>query len=171
MSAPEPPSLVTVLATLHAFVTHAGAERAVLVLDQGNDTHAAVVDCPAHGEAEVSEGDESVVVRRPGETGGTPLPLPEVRSFPPLAIDAVHGEVTSPLGAFEHLGRAVRDLAAVFPGRSVLTVAWASTDPDTSLSLAARAGEEMVLILGEEQFELPAGWPGPGGGASGGTVR
>lgn len=171
MSSPEPPSLVTVLATLHAFVTRAGAERAVLVLDQGEEMPTAVVDCPAYGDAEVSEGDASVVVRHPDRTGGTSLPLPEVRSFRPFTVDSVNGEVTGPIGAFEHLGRAVRDLAAAFPARSVLTVAWESTDPAAPLSLAARRGEEMALALGEEQFELPAGWPGSAHGAGGGTVR
>lgn len=160
MSVSGAPSLATVLATLRAFVTQAGAEQAVLVLDQGEDVLPAVVLCPAQGEAEISEGEESVLVRDPEAASGTPLPLPEVRAFPPLSVDASRGQLTGPLGAFEHLGRAVRDLAGAFPGRSVLTVAWESTDPAAPVLLAARRGEEMVLALGEEQFELPAGWPG-----------
>jgi hypothetical protein len=41
----------------------------------------------------------------------------------------------------------------------VLNVAFATTDPDTLLQLAARAGDPMVLGLGDEQYEMDSHWP------------
>lgn len=153
-------TLGTVVATLRAFVERAGAESAVLVLDQGDDLAPAVVDCPAQGAVEISEGAEGIVLERPDALAGEPLAVPDVRSFSPFDVDVESGQVSGPLGALDHLGRAVRDLAALFPGRSAVTVTFASSDPAAPLSLAARRGEPMVLALGEEQFDPPAGWPG-----------
>ncbi len=53
----------------------------------------------------------------------------------------------------------MRELVDAFPGRSVLTVTFATTDPDTPLHLAARSGDPLVLGLGEEQYEMAPGWP------------
>jgi hypothetical protein len=72
----------------------------------------------------------------------------------------VRAEITSPLGGVEHQARAVLALAEAFAGRSVLSVAFATTDLETPLQIAARAGDPLVLSLGEEeQFEMAAGWP------------
>jgi len=90
----------------------------------------------------------------------TPLPLPAVRALPPFEVDALRAQITAPLGGVESLARAVRELAGVFPGRSVVTATFATSDPDVPLSLTARAGDPLVLALGEEAFEMPAGWPG-----------
>jgi hypothetical protein len=53
----------------------------------------------------------------------------------------------------------VRELADAFPGRSVLTVTFATSDPDTPLHVSARRGDPLVLGLGEEQFEMDPRWP------------
>ena len=97
--------------------------------------------------------------------GAEHLPLPHVHSFPPLEVDAARAEVTGPVGAVAHLAGAVRELAGSLPGRSVLTVEFETTDPQAPLTIAARAGEPVVLVLGEQQFEMPTGWPEstPGG--------
>jgi hypothetical protein len=95
----------------------------------------------------------------PPSDAAEPLPLPDVRALPPFEVDAVRAEITSPLGGVERHARAVRELAEAFPGRSVLAVTFATTDPETPLQLAARAGEPMVLALGEEQFQMGPAWP------------
>jgi hypothetical protein len=71
----------------------------------------------------------------------------------------VRGEIASPLGGVEHLARAVRALVDLFPGRSVLTVAFTTTDPETPLHIAARTDDPIVLAIGDQQFEMAAGWP------------
>jgi hypothetical protein len=53
----------------------------------------------------------------------------------------------------------VRELAELFPGRSVVSVVFATTDPEIPLQIAARGGDPIVLALGEEQYEMAAGWP------------
>lgn len=131
----------------------------MLLLDQGEGTPPLLIECPAGGPATLSEGEE-VVALDPARLAAAPLPLPDVRALPPFDVDALRAEIVAPLGGVEHLARAVRELAGAFPGRSVLTVAFATSDPETPLHLSARAGDPMVLSLGEEQYEMDAGWPG-----------
>ncbi len=65
----------------------------------------------------------------------------------------------------DHVGRVVRDSALALPGRSVLTVGFATTAEDVPVYLTARAGEPLVLSLGDDEYELPEGWPGEPGQA------
>jgi len=66
------------------------------------------------------------------------------------------------LGGLDSYGRAVRELASLFPGRSAVSVEWETSDPAAPLSLAARGDEPMLLALGEAQFDLPESFPAPG---------
>lgn len=150
--------IAQIVVTLRAFTRAAGAFATLLVLDQGDATPPLVVECPASGPVQLSEG-EDIVQLDPDLLAATPLPLPAVRALPPFDVDRARAEITAPLGGIEHHGRAVRELAALFPGRSVLTTTWETTDEETPLHLAARTGEPLVLVLGEEQFDLGAGWP------------
>jgi hypothetical protein len=150
--------IAEVAVTLRAFVRAAGAVVAVLVLDQGEQTAPLLVECPAEGAITLSEGERTVALDA-DRLAAVALPLPDVRALPPFEVDALRAEITAPLGGVEHHARAVRSLADAFPGRSVLTVTFATSDPDTPLQLAARSGDPMVLALGEEQFEMDPGWP------------
>jgi hypothetical protein len=151
--------IAEIVVTLRAFVRAAGAAGALLVYDQGEGTAPLLVECPAEGSATLSEGEETVALDA-DRLAAASLPLPDVRALPPFEVDALRAEITAPLGGVEHHARAVRALVDAFPGRSVLTVAFATSDPDTPLQLAARSGDPIVLALGEEQFEMEAGWPG-----------
>jgi hypothetical protein len=145
--------------TLRRFVHAAGALEATLLLDQGAEAPVLVVECPAVGPVLLAEG-EDVVQLDADRLAAAPLPLPEVKALPPFEVDAVRAEISSPLGGVEHHARAVRELAEAFPGRSVLSVEFATTDVATPLTIAARSGDPLVLALGEdEQFEMPAAWP------------
>lgn len=150
--------IAEVVVTLRAFTIASGALAAVLLLDQGEEAPPLLMDCPAVGPVGLSEGETTVEVDA-GRLAATPLPLPEVRVLPPFDVDGVRGEITSPLGGVEHQARAVGALVDAFPGRSVLTVTFATTDPDVPLHLAARSGEPMVLGLGDEQFAMGPDWP------------
>lgn len=145
--------------TLRRFVDAAGALEATLLLDQGAERPVLAVECPAVGPVLLAEGEE-VVQLDADRLVAEPLPLPAVKALPPFEVDAVRAEITSPLGGVEHHARAVRAVAELFPGRSVLSVAFATTDVETPLTIAARSGDPLVLALGEdEQFEMPPGWP------------
>lgn len=150
--------IAQIAVTLRAFVLAAGASEATLLFDQGAEAPPLAVACPASGPVVLGEG-EDVVQLDAGRLAAEPLPLPDVRALPPFDVDALQAEITAPLGGIEHQARAVRALAASFPGRSVLLVAFATTDPDTPLQLAARTGEPLLLVLGEEQFAMAPGWP------------
>jgi hypothetical protein len=150
--------IATIAVTLRAFTRATGADAAILLLDRGDARLPFVVECPAEGLATLAEGEHTVEVD-PERLAASPLPLPDVRAFGRFEVDAVRAELGSPLGAVEQLARGVRELASRFPGRSVLSATFATTDPDTPLHLAARTGDPLVLALGEEQFEMPAGWP------------
>lgn len=146
--------------TLRAFVSAAGALEATLLLDQGDGVPPLAVACPADGPALLGEGEDVVqldVVR----LSAAPLPLPAVRALPPFEVDALRAEIAAPLGGVEHQARAVRELAEAFPGRTVLLVTFATSDPEAPLTIAARPGEPLVLALGEQEFEMAAGWPQP----------
>jgi hypothetical protein len=145
--------------TLRAFTVASGALAALLVLDQGAEIPPLLIECPARGPAELSEGEEAVVQLDPAVLAAAPLPLPDVRPLPPFDVDALRAEITAPLGGIEHLARAVRELAEAFPGRSVLSAVFETSDAQTPLQLSARAGDPMLLGLGEEQFEMAPGWP------------
>jgi hypothetical protein len=150
--------IAEVVVTLRAFVEAAGAFAAVLLLDQGAETAPLVVECAADGAVLLSEGEDTVQLDAE-RLAAAPLPLPDVRALPPFEVDAVRAQITAPLGGVEHQARAVRALVEAFPGRSVLTVTFATTHPEVPLHLAARSGDPVVLGLGEEQFEMDAGWP------------
>jgi len=151
--------IARIAVTLRRYVHAAGALEATLLLDQGAELPVLVVECPAVGPVVLAEGEE-VVQLDADRLVAEPLPLPQVKTLPPFEVDAVRAEITSPLGGVEHHALGVRAVAALFPGRSVLSVTFATTDVETPLTIAARAGDPLVLALGEEeQYEMPLGWP------------
>jgi hypothetical protein len=153
--------IAQIVVTLRRFVRASGALEATLLLDQGAELPVLAVECPAVGAVLLAEGDDAVQLDA-DRLAAEPLlvPLPAVRALPPFEVDTVRAEITAPLGGVEHQARAVRELAEAFPGRSVLSVKFATTDVETPLTIAARAGDPLVLALGtEEQFEMPPGWP------------
>lgn len=161
--APDPDAarerIAELVSTLRAFVEAAGAEALILLLDQGKRAPPLLVECPSRGAVVLSEGDQTVQLES-ARLAAEPLWVPDVRPLPPFDVDALRAEITSPLGGVESLARAVRELSDRFPGRSVVTATFSTTDPDTPLHLAARRDDPMVLALGEEPFEMAPGWPG-----------
>lgn len=170
--APEPPPLedpeaidvVTsvgeldaVVVLLREFLHRSGAVRAVGAVD---GPQAALVDCAQLQPVVVTLGERVVHLAHAQPLDVAPAGLPDVRQLPAFEVDPAAGEVRSPLGGLEHYGRAVRDLAVALGGRSVALVTFRTTDPAVPLSLTARAGDPMVLLLGEEEYEMEPGWPG-----------
>jgi hypothetical protein len=150
--------IATVAVTLRAFTRATGAEAAILLLDRGDARQPFVVECPAEGLAVLAEGEHTVELD-PDRLAAEPLPLPALRPLGAVEVDALRAQLTSPLGAVEQLARGLRELAGRFPGRSVLSATFTTSDPATPLQLAARTGDPLVLALGEEQFEMAPGWP------------
>ncbi|MDQ3850704.1 MAG: hypothetical protein M3296_08850, partial [Actinomycetota bacterium] len=81
-------------------------------------------------------------------------PLPAMQRVAPLDADPDTGQVAGPLGGLEMLARAVRDVAGLVGGRSVVAAEYETTRPQVPLGLAGRAGEPVVVLLGDAEFAL-----------------
>ncbi len=114
----------------------------------------AVIRCERFGAIVVHEQDAEIELPHDAVSGVVAPQLPLMRQLPPFEVDAATGAVAGTLGGLEMLGRAVRDLAAMLPGASVVAADFETTDPACPLGLAARAGEPVVVLLGEHEFEL-----------------
>ena len=147
--------VLSAVATARAFTVAAEAQTTVLLLDRPG-REPTMVEVDEWLDAEITEDDEvtrvpsSAVVTQPAK------PLPEIRPTPSsaISIDLQTGELAAPLGAIAHLADAVLALATAFGGRAVASVEFATSDPETPITFAARAGERVVLAAGDEQFEL-----------------
>ena len=91
---------------------------------------------------------------------GVPLPeLPLMRRLPAFEADPLEGRVAGALGGLEMLGRAVRGIATLLPGASVVAADYETRDPDVPLGIAGRASEPLVVLLGEHEFTLDVDAP------------
>jgi hypothetical protein len=141
------------VATVRAFAERSGAERVVLLLDEGPATPT-LIELTAAGLEIVAEGQPA-----PEPPPAPSAPLPEIRRAPAsaLSIDPEHGELEAPIGTVVHLAEVVLALARAAGGRSVATVDFSTRDPELPLTIAAREGEPIVLAIGDRQFLLPEG--------------
>jgi len=147
------------IATVREFAVRSGAQRVVLLVDPGDGTPAAMLDCAPGGALELTEGDATVAIPEHTPVDAAPRALPELRPPPAtaIAIDPATGELEAPLGAIANLGRAVLGLAQAFGGRSVATADFATRDPAMPITIAAREGEPLLLAAGDRRFVLPEG--------------
>jgi hypothetical protein len=147
-------------AALRAFVAAGAAERAMLLLDREPDT-TVLIDVPAGAAVTLTEGaDERTLDEAALPDAGAELPA--VEPLAPPHVDTERAELVAPMGAIAGVAAAVRELAERYPGHSVLTVQWPTSDPQAPLAIAARRGEPLVIALGERQFPMPEGWPPAG---------
>jgi hypothetical protein len=145
-------------ATLRAFVDAGAAERAMLLLDREPDT-TVLIDVPAGAAVTLTEGEDERTLDEAALPNAGATALPPLEPLPPPEVDTERAEVVAPMGAIAGVAAAVRELARRYPGRSVLTVQWPTSDPEAPLAIAARPGEPLVIALGQLQFPMPEGWP------------
>lgn len=150
----DPQALAIALA--RELLHKSGALRVSVALDGAAP---AIVEC---------ERSRAIVVRVADGTrelphdaaGDVTLPeLPFMRQLPAFDVDVTDGKVAGALGGLEMLGGAVRELAALLPGRSVVAADYETTDPDVPLGIAGRAGEPLVILIGEQEFALDLDQP------------
>ena len=151
-------AIAQIAVTLRAFVRAAGALEATLLLDQGADVPPLVVECPAVGPVLLSEGEE-VVQLDADRLAARRCRCPQVRALPPFEVDAVRAEITVAARRRRAPG-ARRAGAGGRVSRSQRAVGRVRDDRRRhAAEIAARTGDPLVLALGEEQFEMGAGWP------------
>jgi hypothetical protein len=149
------------LASVVELAERAGAQRVVLLIDEGEFADATMIERSGDGSLELTEAGVTEGVAPPLLAQVVPVELPDVRPVPPsaLSVDEETGELAAPLGALAGLAGAVLALAAAFGGRSVATAEFATREPDQPFMLAARPGEPVVAQIGGETFAFPEGWP------------
>ena len=137
-------------ATLRSFVSRSGALEAAAVVEEG------IVRCDGAG-AVTLERDEEVGPEPLEWRGAEAVDLGfEPKRLPPFAVDDTSGEVSGPLGGLEHVALGVLAVARAVGG---VAMTWVPTTDDTTLALSAREGEGVVVVVGEEYFEMEEGWP------------
>lgn len=156
---PRPPAAATsdldrAIAIARALLHGAGALRVKVALDA---VPPAVIECERMRAIVVHDGAGAARELPHDAASDVELPpLPFMHQLPPFEIDAEAGRVAGALGGLEMLGRAVREMAALLPGSSVVAADFATDDPGTPLGIAGRAGEPLVVLLGEHEFALDA---------------
>ncbi len=149
------------LASVVELATRAGAQRVVLLIDEGELADATMIERAPDGTLELTQAGVTEPVAPAAIAQVVPAELPDIRPVPPsaLTVDADTGELAAPLGVLAALAGAVVALAAAFGGRSVATAEFATREPDQPFMLAARPGEPVVAQMGGETFAFPEGWP------------
>lgn len=151
MSAP----IDAVVATVQEFAARTGAERVVALLDVEPPV---MVERLEDGTLQVTAGETASPAAPDPTAAVAPLPLPELRALPASALsaDPETGELSAPLGGVQLLVDSVLALACALGGRSVATATFPTRDPATPLTVAARAGEPVVLDIAGRHFAFPA---------------
>ena len=144
-----------VVVMLREFLHRANAVQVQAVVDRG-DEPPALVTCGRLEPIEVVRGDEIVHLPHGVELEHEPpADLPSVPPLPPFEVDDEQGTITGPLGGVEAAARAVEALSTHLPGRSVAIAFYPTTSPELPLGIGARAGEPVVISIGDQQFNLP----------------
>lgn len=134
-----------------------GALRVSVALD---DTPPAIVECERLRAIVVHDGDGNLRELPHDAAVDAALPeLPFMRRLPAFEVDPAEGRVAGVLGGLEMLGRAVREIAALLPGASVVAAEYETSDPAVPLGLAGRADGALVVLIGEHEFELAVDQP------------
>lgn len=141
---------------LRELVHRANAIDVMALVDRGEDRPAAHISCGRMQPVEVTDDGRTVHLPHTAELAPAPPALPAVPPLPPIEFDLEEGTVGAPLGAIPALIEAVETVAASLGGRSVVLALFQTTNADAPFGIAARAGEPVVLTIGDEQFELPA---------------
>jgi hypothetical protein len=146
-----------VAATLRAYVRASGALAAAALVEAGT----VEVEADGTGSFEPA-GSPMTEPLEPGDAAPLALGI-DIEPVPPFAVDEQAGEVNAPIGALERAAEGVRALAAAFGGRSAAVVRFPVLDGETDFAMSAREGEGMVVVIGDDHYQMAEGWPGGSG--------
>jgi len=146
----------TACAALRSFVHHSGALRAQALVPASGapPTPAAVVSCVRLGPLEIAIGERTVELPHDAELEATPPDLGALRPMPPFEVSPERGEVAGMIGGMDLLGEAVMKVAEAIGPEAAVVVEMESTTPGLPLVVSARAGEPLLVTLGDETFDV-----------------
>jgi hypothetical protein len=148
--------LDAVVETLRDILHRSGALRVAVVVDLPDGAPAALVDVGRLAPVEVRIADRIMHLPHAIELDAEPLSgAIELRQLPPFDVEPETGQVTGTLGGLDMLADAMRELAALLGGRSVAIAVYQTTTPKIDLTVTARAGEPVLVTLGDQEWELP----------------
>lgn len=147
------PAIITACAALRSFVHLSGALRAQALVP-AQDGPPAVVSCVRLGPLEITIGERSVQIPHDTELEAAAPDLGALRPMPPFEVSPERGEVAGMIGGLGALGDAVMTVAAAIGPQTAVVVEMESTTPDVPLVVSARAGEPVLVTLGDESFDL-----------------
>lgn len=147
------PAITTACAALRSFVHLSGALRAQALVPAG-DGPPAVVSCVRLGPLEIAIGERSVQIPHDTELEAAAPDLGALRPMPPFEVSPERGEVAGMIGGMGLLGDAVMTIAQAIGPQAVVVVEMESATPDLPLVISARAGEPLLVTLGDESFDV-----------------
>jgi hypothetical protein len=81
-------------------------------------------------------------------------PTPELGPYPAFVLGP-EGEVTGMIGALDGLATALDRMATAIGSDAVIACELSTNDPERPLGVVARAGEPVVVLIGDDAYELP----------------
>lgn len=153
----EPQQLELAIGLARELLHGTGALRSTIALDAAVP---AIVECERRRAIVVHQDEGRRELAHDAGAPAAELPaLPPMRRLPPFEVDPADGRVAGTLGGLEMLARAVRGVAVLLPGASVVAADYETTEPGAPLGIAGRAGEPLVVLIGEHEFELDVDQP------------
>ena len=143
------------IATVRVFAEESGAERVAVVLDAGGG-QAVLLECLPGEALELTVGDDAFVIPRDATASVTPHPvvIPPAPPASSIEIDLDADRILAPVGVLPALADGVMSLARALGGRTIATADFPTREPGFPMTIAARAGEGVVVAVGDAQFEL-----------------
>ena len=140
------------IALARELLHRSGALRVTVMVER--DGPRAIVECARLGPVLVTQDGERRELPHDAAAGVELPDLPHVRQVPAFRVDPETGQVAGMLGGLEMLARAVRDVAGLVGGASVVAADFETDRADLPLGLAGRPGEPVVVLLGDEEYAL-----------------
>src|SRR3954451_21515519 len=143
----------TACVALREFVHVSGALRAQALLPMGS-APPAIVSCTRLGPLEIVIGERAVALPHDVEFEAPVPDLGPLGPMPPFEVSADRGEVTGMIGGVGALRDAVLRIGEPRGGGAAVVAEMETTTPDLPLIISARAGEPVLAMIGDDEFEV-----------------